>query len=195
MNIKDFWEKGVNHEEYIENMDVFKKEMQQRVNDVRITSAEFERFRNIQTARKLLVFTEARCKDSLMNLPIMIKISEASSFLELRILERTKNLELWEFFSTKGLKNIPICWIMDEDFQYKGYWIERPQKAHRKIDDWKKRNPTYQLIQEDITLTEEERTQKLSPLSEKLLDEIWNWYDTDLQSETVKEIYQILVDQ
>ena len=193
MNIKDFWEKGVNYEEYIENMDVFKKEMQQRVNDVRITSAEFERFRNIQKARKLLVCTEAKCKDSLMNLPIIIKIAEASSFLELRILERTKNLQLWEFFSTKGLNNIPICWIMDEDFQYIGHWIERPKKAYRKIDDWKKRNPSYQLIQEDITLTEEERTQKLSPLSEKLIDEMWNWYDTDLQSETVKEIYQNLV--
>lgn len=195
MNIKDFWEKGVNFKEYLKNMDVFAKEMQQRINDVRITSAEFERFRNIQLARKFLVFTEARCKDSLMNLPIIIKISEASSFLELRILERTKNLELWEYFYTKGLKNIPICWIMDEDFHYKGHWIERPMKAYRKIDDWKKRNPSYQLIQEDITLTEDEKTTKLSPLSEKLLDEMWNWYDTDLQSETVKEIYQILVDQ
>lgn len=189
----ELWEKGFTQEEYIANMDVFRKEMRQRVNDMRITSAEFERLRKIQEGRKLLVLTESRCKDSLMNLPIIVKISDASSFIELRIFERSKNKELGEFFSSKGLVNIPICWIMDDDFLYRGYWMERPKKAYRIIDDWKKQNPGYQLIQEDNSLTEDERTIKLSPLSDKLLDEMWNWYDTDLQSETVKEIYKILI--
>ncbi|HSM24687.1 MAG TPA: thioredoxin family protein [Anaerolineaceae bacterium] len=189
----ELWEKGLTQEEYIANMDVFAKEMRQRVNDMRITSVEFERLRKIQEGRKLLVLTEASCKDSLMNLPIIVKISDASSFFELRIFEKTNNKELLEFFSSKGLVNIPLCWIMDDDFLERGYWMEKPKKAYRIINDWKKQNPSYQLIKEDTSLSEDERTIKLSPLSEKLLDEMWNWYDTDLQSETVKEIYNILI--
>lgn len=187
------WNTGMTSEEYVSQMNIYQKEMLQRINDLRITSAEFDRVRKIDQGRKLLVLTESWCKDCLMNLPIIIKIAEASEKIELRIFERSKNEELTTYFLSEGLSNIPICWIMNEDFSKRGHWVERPKKAYRLIDEWKLDHPELQTIEKDSSLTAEEKKEKKYPIMAKLLDEMWNWYDTELQSETVKEIYKILV--
>ena len=193
MITEKIWNIGMTSEEYVSQMNTFQKEMLRRINDLRITSAEFDRVRNIDQGRKLLVLTESWCKDSLMNLPIILKIAEASEKIELRIFDRTKNEALTTFFKSEGLSNIPICWIMDEDFSKRGHWVERPKKAYRLIEEWKLDHPELRAIDNDSSLTAEEKTEKKQPILDKLLDEMWNWYDTELQSETVKEIYKILV--
>ena len=193
MITEKIWNIGMTSEEYVSQMNTFQKEMLRRINDLRITSAEFDRVRNIDQGRKLLVLTESWCKDSLMNLPIIIKIAEASEKIELRIFDRTKNEALTTFFKSEGLSNIPICWIMNEDFSKRGHWVERPKKAYRLIEEWKLDHPELRAIDNDSSLTAEEKTEKKQPILDKLLDEMWNWYDTELQSETVKEIYKILV--
>jgi hypothetical protein len=193
MITEKIWNSGMTSEEYVSQMVTFQKEMQQRINDLRITSAEFDRLRNIEHGRKLLVLTESRCKDSLMNLPIIMKIAEASEKIKLRIFNRANNAVLASYFASEGLVNIPICWIMNEDLSKRGHWVEKPQKAYRMMDEWNLENPELEKIQNDPTLTEAEKTEKKSPYKDKLLDEMWNWYDTELQSETVKEIYKILV--
>lgn len=192
MITKELWESGLTFNEYIAQMDVYQKEMRQRINDVYITSAEFDRLKNLEKTTKLLVLTEAWCKDSLMNLPIIIKIAEASPKIELRIFDRSKFANLTSFFKDQGLENIPLCWIMNEDFSKRGYWIERPKKAYRMLEQWKNDHPEFQSIAGDTTLNKEEKKEKMAPYLEKLLDEMWNWYDTELQSETVREIYQQL---
>ena len=193
MITEKIWNIGMTSEEYVSQMNTFQKEMLRRINDLRITSAEFDRVRNIDQGRKLLVLTESWCKDSLMNLPIILKIAEASEKIELRIFDRTKNEALTTFFKSEGLSNIPICWIMNEDFSKRGHWVERPKKAYRLIEEWKLDHPELRAIDNDSSLTAEEKTEKKQPILDKLLDEMWNWYDTELQSETVKEIYKILV--
>jgi len=193
MITENFWKSGMTSEEYVSQMNTYQKEMLQRIKDLRITSAEFDRVRNIDQGRKLLVLTEAWCKDSLMNLPIIIKIAEASEKIELRIFDRTNNEELTTYFKSEGLSNIPICWIMNEDFSTRGHWVERPKKAYRLIEEWIKAHPELQTIDNDPSLTPEEKTEKKYPITAKLLDEMWNWYDTEFQSETIKEIYKILV--
>ncbi len=193
MITENFWNSGMTSEEYVSQMNTYQKEMLQRIKDLRITSAEFDRVRNIDQGRKLLVLTEAWCKDSLMNLPIIIKIAEASEKIELRIFDRTNNEELTTYFKSEGLSNIPICWIMNEDFSTRGHWVERPKKAYRLIEEWIKAHPELQTIDNDPSLTPEAKTEKKYPITAKLLDEMWNWYDTELQSETIKEIYKILV--
>jgi len=193
MITEQIWNNGMTSDEYVSQMDTNQKEMQQQINDLRITSAEFDRVKKIDQERKLLVLTEPWCKDSLMNLPIIIKIAEASEKIKLRIFNRANNAALASYFASEGLVNIPICWVMNEDFSKRGHWVERPKKAYRMIDEWILENPELEKIQNDLTLTEAEKTEKKSHYKDKLLDEMWNWYDTNLQSETIKEIYQLLI--
>jgi hypothetical protein len=186
------WNDGFTSAEYLANMDVYQKEMNQRVNDLRITSSEFQRLREIHGVRKMIVLTEAGNMDSLMNLPIIIKIVEASSDFSLRIFERSKHEELTKFFAQNDIHRIPLCWVMDEDFSSRGHWMERPKNANKLIEGWENEHPEFLLIQNDTKLTEEEKRERLKPLSDQLLDEMWNWYDTEFQSDTLKEIYNIL---
>ncbi|PKO04679.1 MAG: hypothetical protein CVU41_15875 [Chloroflexi bacterium HGW-Chloroflexi-3] len=192
MVTKEIWNRGLSLQEYVGRMDIFQKEMQQRVNDLRITSAEFQKLREFTQVRKILVLTEAWCKDSLMNLPVIAKIVEASSSTEMKIFIRHENPELTQFFSQHGYNTIPLCWVMKADFSFCGAWVERPQSAYRMLEAWKNDHPDYLEIQNDNTLLDEQKKIKIKPLSDLLLDEMWNWYDTGLQSDTSREIQTIL---
>jgi len=139
-----------------------------------------------------LVFTEPWCADSLMNLPILLKMAECASNLEVRIFVRAQYPDLQKYFEDQGLKNIPLFWIMDHDFQPLGYWMERPKPAYPKIERWMQRNPEFGLIRNDASLSDEEKKIKLQPISDQFVDEMWNWYDTDLQSFTTSEVWEEL---
>jgi len=192
MITKEIWNSGLSLKEYIGQMDTLQKEMQQRVNDLRITSAEFQKLREFNQVRKILVLTEAWCKDSLMNLPIIAKIVEASPYTEMKIFIRHENPELTQFFSQHGYNNIPLCWVMKADFSFCGAWVERPQSAYRMLEAWKNNHPDYSEILNDNTLSDEQKKIKIKPLLDLLLDEMWNWYDTGLQSDTSREFQNIL---
>ncbi|MBE0686305.1 MAG: thioredoxin family protein [Anaerolineaceae bacterium] len=192
MITEEVWNRGLSLQEYIGRMEILQKEMQQRVNDLRITSAEFQKLKEFNQDRKILVVTEAWCKDCLMNLPIIAKMVEASPNVELKIFIRHENPELTLFFSQNGYNNIPLCWVMKKDFSFCGAWVERPQKAHFMLEKWKNDHPEYVEIQNDNTLSDEHKKLKIKPLSDLLLDEMWNWYDTELQSDTSREIQKIL---
>lgn len=192
MITEEIWNRGLSLQEYIGRMAFLQKEMQQRVNNLRITSAEFQKLKEFNQVRKILVLTEAWCKDSLMNLPIFAKIVEASPHVEMKIFIRPENPELTQFFSQKGYTNIPLCWVMNADFSFCGAWVERPQSAYRMLAAWKNAHPDYTKIQNDKALSDEQRKTKIQPLSDLLLDEMWNWYDTGLQSDTSREIQTIL---
>jgi|AutmiccommuBRH23_1029490.scaffolds.fasta_scaffold00085_67 hypothetical protein len=186
------WNSGLSLNDYIIKMDTYQKEMLQRINDIRITSAEFQRLKTLDEKRKILVLTESGCRDSLMNLPILAKIMEAAAFISLKIFIRSENRELTEFFALKGIHNIPVFWVMNDDFSYCGHWVERPKPAYRKVEEWKKENPEYESIKNDMTISEAERAIRIKTWSEKLLDEMWNWYDTGFQSDTIREIQNLL---
>ena len=193
MITEEIWNRGLSLQEYIERMDIFQKEMQQRIKDLRITSAEFQKLREFNQVRRIIVLTEAWCKDSLMNLPIIAKIVEAAPLIEMKIFIRHENPELTQFFSQNGYHNIPLCWVMKADFSFCGAWVERPKSAYRILEAWKNDHPDYSIILNDNTLSDEQKKIKIKPLSDLLLDDMWNWYDTGLQSDTSREIQTILL--
>lgn len=192
MITQEIWDRGLTLEEYIARMDKFQKEMQQRVNDLRVTSAEFKKLKGFHQVRKILVVTEDWCMDSLMNVPIIAKIAEASPNIEMKLIYRSEYPELRQYFSEQGYNKIPLCWVMQEDLSFCGVWVERPQSANRMLDEWKKENPDFIKIFSDSTLSQEEKKIKLKPHLDQLLDKMWNWYDTELQADTSREFQTTL---
>lgn len=192
MITNEIWNEGLTLQEFIDQMDTLQKEMQQRVNEIRFTSAEFQKLKAFDQIRKILVVTEDWCLDSLMNLPIISKIVEATPNISLKIIIRHDYPDLVQYFSDQGFHRIPLCWIMHNDFSFCGAWEERPLSAYRKIDEWKKDHPDFLEIQMDPLLSKEEKKIRLKPFFDQLLDEMWNWYDTGLQSDTSIEIQKLL---
>jgi hypothetical protein len=186
------WQKGFTFTQYVNQMKKYQKEMCERQRDLRITPSECQKLKLFTLKRKILVMSEDWCIDSLMNLPILAKMAECAPNIELRIFNRSENPELTDFFSRQLIENIPVFWIMDDEFNQCGYWVERPSTAYKKIERWKQENPEFDLIKQNVSLTPDELEKKLTPYLERFLDDMWNLYDTGLQSDTINEICAIL---
>ena len=192
---EELWKKGYHLSDYLKVMEFNQKEMAHRVEDIRITSAEFQKLREFTQKRHFLVLAESWCKDCLMNIPIIAKIAEACVDVSLRIFPRSEFPELTNYFSQLGYSKVPLCWIVDESFNYCGHWMERPKSANRLIEKWHLENPELKELINNQLLSPEEKDKKIKPFSDMLLDDMWNWYDTRLQSETVDEFLSILAVQ
>ncbi len=108
MITNEIWNKGLTLQEYIGRMDIFQKEMQQRVNDIRITSAEFQKLKDFNPVRKMLVITEAWCMDSLMNVPVIAKIVEASPNITMKIIFRHEHSGIVSIFFRTGVRQYSL---------------------------------------------------------------------------------------
>ena len=87
-----------------------------------------------------LVITESWCGDASPSLPVMNKIAELSSHLELRIVLRDEHPELMDVFLTNGARSIPKLIVLDGNTNdVLGEWGPRSPKATEMVMDEKKR--------------------------------------------------------
>ncbi len=85
-----------------------------------------------------MVITEDWCGDSAQNLPYIAKIAELNDKIDLKIIERDKNLDIMDQYLTNGkTRSIPKLVAFNE----KGYelfqWGPRPSKIQNLVDKWR----------------------------------------------------------
>jgi len=192
MDFSVLWEQGLDLKEYLEKIEKFKKEMKNRLRDVWITPSECQRLRDFHKIRKIFVLSEPGCRDCLMNIPILVKLVECAPNLEYKIFIRSQFPDFTAFLTSANMNRTPLFYIMDEQFTFVNHWKERPKAAQKFINLWEKSHPDYEKLK--ISQPENGTTEfdKLEEIKAQLTDEMWNWYDTGLQSETVKEVLAIL---
>lgn len=99
-----------------------------------------------------LVLTEGWCGDAAQNIPIIVKIAELNSNIELKFLLRDENLDLMNQYLTNGGKAIPKLIILKQNsLEEINTWGPRPKV----IQDWvvaerKKPNFDYKFITETV---------------------------------------------
>ena len=95
---------------------------------------------NLSKKYTWLVIAEGWCGDAAQILPIINKMAEISSFIDLKIVLRDDNDELMSQFLTNGGKAIPKLIILDENNNVIADWGPRPEPARRLIADYKAAN-------------------------------------------------------
>ncbi|MGD1944734.1 MAG: thioredoxin family protein [Croceivirga sp.] len=86
-----------------------------------------------------LVITESWCGDASPSLPVMNKMAELSSHLELRIVLRDEHPELMDVFLTNGARSIPKLIVLNGNTNdVLGEWGPRSPKATEMVMDEKK---------------------------------------------------------
>jgi hypothetical protein len=188
MNFLDLWVKGFDIQQYVDHMSKYQKEMKNRLRDVRITQSECQRLRTYMKIRKIFVLSDPGCTDCLMNIPILIKMVECSPNLEYRIFDKNLFPEFKSYLFSLNLSKVPVFYIMDEDFSPIDAWMERPKTAEKLINKWKKEHPDYDILKNSDLKDDDPKALIFKKLKSMYLDEMWNWYDTNLQSETIKEV-------
>jgi len=186
------WKKGLTMNALMAGMTVNQAAMQRRYQLVCLTAEEKSRLANLKTARRILVMTEEWCSDCLMNLPILARLAEAAPAAEIRFFIRKDWPDLRAYFNERDIYSLPTVQIMDAQFAPLGVWVERPQAAHQRLAQWKADHPEVERTRRRADLTSDQKREMLREASDRLLLEMENWYTQGLQSETVREVTEVL---
>ena len=93
----------------------------------------------------LLVLSEDWCGDAVNIVPIVAKLADGVSNMDMRMLARDENLDIMDAHLTGISRSIPIVILLDEKFHECGWWGPRP----RALQKWVK--------EEGLTLPKEDR--------------------------------------
>ncbi len=74
----------------------------------------------------LLVLSEDWCGDAVNIVPIVAKLADSVTNMDLRILARDQNLDIMDAHLTGTSRSIPIVILLDEKFHECGWWGPRP---------------------------------------------------------------------
>lgn len=157
MHIKQFWNKAVSYEVYLERgqesidnpqTDIEKKYQQyyqlgiqriRRMEKVYIPDPEQIKLRDQKDFKgKILIISETWCGDASSAIPIAHKFFINN---EIRITYRDQEPSLIADFLTNGAKSIPILIFIDDNFHVIGHWGPRPAYG-KQLFEKHKNNPS-----------------------------------------------------
>ena len=118
-----------------------------------------------------LVIAEGWCGDAAQIVPILNKIAESSSHIDLKIVLRNENEELMNQFLTNGSKSIPKTLIIDKNNKVINSWGPRPSIATRMVMDYK---------------------EKTGVLDAEFKKDLQIWYNKDKGNNTQKDLIELL---
>jgi len=119
-----------------------------------------------------LVLSEGWCGDAAQILPIMNKMAELSTAIDLRIVLRDENEALMDEYLTNGGKSIPKLIIIDADSMAEvAHWGPRPTAAVALVEELKK---------------------EYGGFNEALKTALQKWYNDDKGVSVQKEIMSLL---
>ncbi len=97
----------------------------------------------IQTPQTWLVISEAWCGDAAQNVPLLQKLADLSSKIELKIILRDENLEVMDMYLTNGGRSIPKLIALENTTLNELYtWGPRPASIQNVMNELKAANIT-----------------------------------------------------
>lgn len=99
---------------------------------------------------RILILTEEYCVDSVLNVPLVARLVEASPRAALRIARRDENLNLASCFPGRGgVSRLPTVIFLGSPGQPVRYWSERAKEAHRWMGSFLASDPMPELSIEE----------------------------------------------
>lgn len=157
MNIKKFWDEGINYEQYLqlaqehidnpntdpEYLEYFKlglMRMNRMMKSFNATDEQNALLEQKQFKGKILIITEPWCGDASNAVPVVQKFFNNN---EMRITLRDQEPSLIDHFLTNGGKSIPIVIFLNENFEVINSWGPRPAYGLELFKKFKANPETY----------------------------------------------------
>jgi selT/selW/selH-like putative selenoprotein len=103
---------------------------------VQLSDADVAYFKALPQALNVLVIAEDWCGDVIANLPVLKRLADASSKLNMRIFLRDQNPDIMDQYLNRGeFRSIPVFAFFDKNFNELGHWIERPQVMYGLVQE------------------------------------------------------------
>jgi hypothetical protein len=117
----------------------------------------------------LLVLSEDWCGDAVNIVPVIAKLTESVSNLDLRILARDENLDIMDTHLTGKSRSIPVVILLNPKYEECGWWGPRP----RELQKW--------VVEKGLLMPKDER-----------YHEVRTFYARDRGLSTMREIVSML---
>jgi hypothetical protein len=105
----------------------------------------------------LLVLSEDWCGDAVNIVPIVAKLTESVSNMDLRILARDENLDIMDAHLTGTSRSIPILILLNGKFEECGWWGPRPRALQKWVVETGMKLPKDQRYKEIRTFYARDR--------------------------------------
>lgn len=171
MSLNDWFDKGMNREQYIDSMAVNKEEMLRIYDDFQLTADDRAFFESFQSKNwRVIVLTADWCGDAMLCVPIVMRIADVAN-IDMRLLIRDDNLELMDQYLTNGKsRSIPIFIFIDREGEEQAVWGPRAPEVQQLIDDLRRNLPP-----KDDPQFEEKQKQMYRGFRERLLTDTSLW--------------------
>lgn len=192
--LEDVLEEALPLERYVPRMEKYQKRMRARLETVRLSQEVHDRLETFSHIHHVLVLTEDWCGDSVLNIPIVARMVTAMPSAELRVAYRHRHPTLQERLEALAVTKVPVVIFMDSEFHVHAVWDEHPELHDKQFEVWKRDNPRFEEIKADPTLSQDERKKVLEPFYARLLLDMHEWYDgeLDFQGAAVDEMMDAL---
>ncbi len=107
-----------------------------------INSELSNQIKSISEIHTWIVISESWCGDGAQCIPVIAKMAEQNSNIDLKLVFRDENIDLIDSFLTNGARAVPklIC-INNNTNTVIGTWGPRPKSIQAMVSDFKKNNP------------------------------------------------------
>ncbi|MFW9835569.1 MAG: thioredoxin family protein [Candidatus Thorarchaeota archaeon] len=129
------WENAIEYKKFLKDARENVELMKARYNDLQITEQDLENLRSLQNNLKILVIGNDRCNDTAGNLPILAKMTDISSKLQLRILDSDAYARYHQQFKVNGKRKTPVVLLLSPEHKELCRWVERPNAAYKVINE------------------------------------------------------------
>lgn len=116
------------------------KRMKRLDKTIKISDETTAKIQNLKTPQTWLVLTEGWCGDAAQNLPVINKLAELNTNINLKIVLRDDHLQLMDQFLTNGGRSIPKLIMLDSENKVLNTWGPRPTIATKMVVDYKEKN-------------------------------------------------------
>lgn len=122
-------------EQYIESMDQKRELFEANLAATRITDEERAFFSGLPAPLHVLILSENWCPDCTTNVPIIVRLAQATGGLNVHLLKRDGNDEIAnQYTMPDGHNRIPTYVILDAELNELGYFLERPDAVTEQLD-------------------------------------------------------------
>lgn len=147
------------------------KRMDRLDKTLKISEETFNALNRLSDNFTLLVLAEGWCGDAAQILPVINKIAESSSKIDLKIVCRDENEDLMDQFLTNGGKAIPKVIVVNNKNEVLNSWGPRPSEATKMVNDYKTAH---------------------GGLDDNFKKDLQIWYNKDKGNNTQKDLLNIL---
>ncbi|WP_304140736.1 thioredoxin family protein [Mesoflavibacter zeaxanthinifaciens] len=139
---------------------------------VKISDEDIDAIKNATVNQTWIVLAESWCGDAAHVIPVINKVAELNTGINLQLVMRDENEQLMDLFLTNGGKSIPKLIQFDNTTKtVLNSYGPRPTEATKLVNDFKKKNGT---------------------LTAEFKEDLQRWYNKDKGQNVIKDLIELI---